>query len=272
MRNTARLGINVLAIATYAPGWASGHPESDKYPPVRPADYATFVRALADRYGRNGTFWRANPRLPRVPLTAIEIWNEPWLSDFWQPAPDPAAYARLVRAAAAAVKAARPRLTILASGDIAQQGGNTDAEWLATLLRADPALWRSSLVNAWSVHPYCNALSPWDTTSPQGVRFDRVLLTRAIAQQAGADKPIWITEFGWSTGPSRPDAVSEDTQAAFEHDALIRATTEWRSFVTRSFVYTWRKPAAGDPYNLLREDGSPRPAWAAIRAVIATAG
>lgn len=264
MRNAARLGVHVLAIATYAPGWASGHPESDKYPPTNPQDYAAFVRAVATRYGQAGTFWRANPRLPQVPLAAIELWNEPWLSDFWRPAPDPAAYARLVRAAASAAKAVRPRLTILASGDVSD-------DWLQQLLAADPGLWRSTLVDAWSVHPYCQSESPWDSTSPQSGRFDRVLLTRALAQQAGADKPIWITEFGWSTDPSRPDAVTEQTQAQYEHDALVRATTEWRSFVARSFVFTWTKPGAGDQYNLIRPDGSVRPAWLAIQSVLASA-
>ena len=50
MRNTAQLGLRVLAIATYTPGWATGHPESDKYPPSDPADFARFVAAVTGRY------------------------------------------------------------------------------------------------------------------------------------------------------------------------------------------------------------------------------
>jgi hypothetical protein len=156
-------------------------------------------------------------------------------------------------------------MAILASGDVSDG-------WLEQLLAADPGLWRSKLVDAWSVHLYCQNESPWDSTSAPLGRFDRILLTRSLARQAGADKPIWITEFGWSTDPSRPDAVSEQTQAQYEHDALVRATTAWRSFVTRSFVYTWTKPKAGDQYNLVRPDGSARPAWLAIQSVLASAG
>jgi polysaccharide biosynthesis protein PslG len=265
MRNAARLGLHVLAIATYAPGWASGHPESNKFPPTNPQDYATFVKAIADRYGRGGTFWRTHRRLVPSPLTAIELWNEPWHISFWGTGPDPTAYARSVRAAATAVKAGRPRMALLASADVSASGG---AEWFRPLLAADPDLWRSGLVDAWSVHLYSQERSPWDAVSPQRYRFDRLLVTRAVARSAGADKPVWITEFGWSTEPGAPDAVSEQTQAQYEHDALVRATTEWSSFVRRSFVFTLTKPSVeADAYNLLRLDGSARPAWQAIRSL-----
>jgi polysaccharide biosynthesis protein PslG len=264
MRNASLLGLHVLALPSYAPGWASGHEDTDAYPPTRPADYAIFAKAVADRYAAGGTFWRLHPRLRPSPLTAIELWNEPWLSASWRSGPDPAAYARLVRAAATRVKATHPGITILAAGDVAE--GNPG--WLQGLLRADIGLWRSKLVDAWSVHPYGHGLSPWDTTVPQDARFDRVLLTRIQSRNAGVDKPIWITELGWRTDPG-PDAVDEATQAVFVRDALLRATTEWRSFVRRSFVFTWTKPSLESDYNLIRPDGSTRPAWAAIQRLAA---
>ncbi|MGZ4415146.1 MAG: hypothetical protein ACXVRZ_12370 [Gaiellaceae bacterium] len=268
MRNAALLGLHVLAVASYAPGWASGHDESDAYPPVRPADYATFVRAVADRYAAGGTFWRQHPRLVPSPLTAIELWNEPWLADSWRSGPNPGAYARLVRAAATLVKSAHPRITLLAAGDVAEENPG----WLQALLQADIALWKSNLVGAWSVHPYGHNRSPYDTTVPQDARFDRVLLTRSETLDAGVGKPIWITELGWRTAGNSLDSVDEQTQAQYERDALLRATTEWRSFVRRSFVFTWTKPSLETDYNLIRPDGSTRPAWAAIQRVAAAAG
>jgi hypothetical protein len=264
MRNASLLGIHVLATAAYSPGWASGHAESDKYPPTNVADYARFVRAVADRYGRGGTFWRLNPRLRPSPVTAIELWNEPWIGEFWASAPDATVYARLVRAAATAVKARHRAITLLASADI----NDLNPTWFSSLLRADPALWRSNLVSAWSVHPYCHADSPFVSALPAPETFDRVLLTRDLARQFGAGKPLWITEFGWRTDQGGPDAVSEDAQARFVRDALVRVRTEWASFITRAFVYTWTKPELEDDYNLLRPDGSARPAWFAIKQLI----
>jgi hypothetical protein len=268
MRNAAQLGIRVLAIATYAPGWASGHPEDDKYPPTNPADYGRFVSAIADRYGRNGTFWRSHPRLTPSPITAIELWNEPWLTGFWKPTPDSAAYARLVRAGATAVKSRHPGIQVLASADVPEESEGVGVDWFKSLLLADPTLWRSRLVNVWSVHLYCHNLSPWDTTETQRARFDRIYLTRSLAQQALADKPIWITEFGWRTAPADHDAVDEETQARYQREALVRINTEWRSFVQRSFVFTFTKPSPEDLYNLVRPDGSARPAWGAIQTFI----
>ena len=268
MRNASVLGMKVLAIATYAPGWASGHAESNKYPPVRASDYANFVRAIANRYGVRGTYWRTHPRLRPAPITAIELWNEPWLTEFWLSGPDPRRYAALVRAAAPAVKARHPEISLLVSGDVPEESEGVGRDWFSTLLAADPALWRSKLVAAWSVHLYAHNLSPWDASAPQRERFDRLLLTRGLAHAAGADKPIWITELGWRTDDS-PDAVSEDLQAVYIRDALLRASTEWGSFVTRSFVFTWTLPSLDTTYNLVRPDGSPRPAWSAIRELLA---
>ena len=39
-KRIAWLGLKVLAIATYTPGWASGHPRREQVPPRDPADYA----------------------------------------------------------------------------------------------------------------------------------------------------------------------------------------------------------------------------------------
>jgi hypothetical protein len=272
MRNAAKLGINVLAVAAYAPPWASGHPESDYYPPLDPTAYAAFVTAVAKRYGRNGVFWKQHRLLAPRPLSAIEIWNEPWHAYFWRPTPDPKAYARLVRVAAGAVKSVHPEISILASGDIFEMLDTRPGEspdWLSPLLAADKDLWRQRLVDAWSVHLYCQNRSPLDSTTPQRWRFDRVLLTRALASKVGATKPIWITEFGWNTDPGDAESVTEAMQAQFERDSLVRVANQW-SFVQRSFVFQWTKPSGNDGYNLLRPDGSTRPAWEAIRTLIAT--
>jgi len=238
MRNAALLGIHVFAIATYAPAWATGHWESNKYPPRRPEDYAAFVRAVADRYATGGTFWRVHPRLRPSPVGAIELWNEPWLTEFWLSGPDAPRYARLVRAAATAVKKRHPEITLLVSADVPDESEGVGRDWFKSLLTADPKLWRSPLIGAWSVHLYAHNLSPRDKTAPQRSRFDRLLLTRSLARSAGADKPMWITELGWRTDSDSPDAVSEQTQALYVRDALVRAGTEWGSFVTRSFVFT----------------------------------
>ena len=138
MASAAKTGTNVLAILDYSARWASSDPSGGgdiHYPPKNFADYATFATKVVERYGSNGTFWAARPDLPRRPLAAVELWNEPWGSWFWKPNPDPAAYARMVRTAATAIRAAKPDMKILISGDlIAIRSDGRGARWLEDVL------------------------------------------------------------------------------------------------------------------------------------------
>jgi len=284
MRNTSKLGINVLAMAGYAPAWANGGHADDKYPPLNPRDYADFVVAISNRYGRNGAFWNANRDLPQHPLAAIELWNEPWLSTFWKPEPDPGRYASIVRAAAPAIKAAHPEIKVLVSGDL-QLGysdgrdytNGTHRNWehgfLARLLKEDFA---SASVDAYSVHAYSQKFAPYQTSISwfadqsfaQQWLYQRLVLTRNMTREAGKTKPLWNTEFGWSTAGD----VDEATQAQYLHDAIQRAVNEWGSFVERSFVYVLEKPHNGDRdggYNLFHDDMSPKPAWLMLQHQLA---
>ena len=72
--------------------------------------------ALARRYGRGGSFWKAHPRLPYEPITDYEVWNEPNFGRLWCPKPDPGAYARLYLAARSAVQAVDPKALVLVGG------------------------------------------------------------------------------------------------------------------------------------------------------------
>lgn len=48
----------------------------------------------------------------------LEIWNEPHNDSYWLPTPDPAAYAKMARAATAAIKAAYPDMPVIAGGGL----------------------------------------------------------------------------------------------------------------------------------------------------------
>jgi hypothetical protein len=285
MANAATNGMNVLGMVGYSPAWANGGRSDDKYPPLNPRDYADFAVAVAKRYGANGSFWAANPSLPVRPLAAIEIWNEPWLWTFWKPNPDVAAYAALVRAAAPAIKSAQPALKVLVSGDLQLgysdgrdysngTGRNWEYGFLAQLLKADFA---SGSVDAYSVHPYCQSFAPYQATISwfadqryaQQWLYQKLVLTKDMVTNAGRFKPLWSTEFGWST---RGD-VDEATQGVYLHDAVKRAVVEWGGFVERSFIYVMEKPRNGDhagAYNLFRDDMTPKPAWTSLQQLLAT--
>jgi polysaccharide biosynthesis protein PslG len=277
MRNAARHGANVVAIAGYAPGWASGRTESDKFPPRDPQDYARFCVAIVERYGERGSFWAENPSLRPAPVRAIELWNEPWFWAFWGPDPDPAGYASLVRAAAPAIKAASRDVRVLISGDL--HTGYRDGRenswlngWLSQLLKQDLPM---QAVDGWSIHPYAGNRGPYQSTiegfadqryATQWL-FEQLPLIRDMTAAAGKFKPLWPTEFGWTTAGE----VTEEAQARFVREAFTRTVDEWGAFVERSFLYVLERPHNGDRdggFSLLRDDGSPKPGWAALSSLL----
>ena len=86
------------------------------YPPRRDRDFGRFTAAVARRYGPRGSFWRANPSLPRVPVTSWQIWNEPNIPAYWASGPDPHEYVRLLAAGAGAIRSVDPKAEIVSAG------------------------------------------------------------------------------------------------------------------------------------------------------------
>jgi hypothetical protein len=269
MANASRLGANILPIVTYAPDWANGQSGDNKYPPSDPSDFARFVHRVLDRYASGGTFWRRHPRLAPVPITRIEIWNEPWHWQFWKPNPDPSSYNRLVRATAEALRRDHPSVMIIASADWNQStsDGSRAGAWFPAVLADDRSLYTGKLVGGYSVHLYSQSRPPSDSRGRQEWRYDRVLLSVAAAKASKALKPFFNTEFGWKT----PDDVAERDQARYLVDAVRIAVEDWGDVVQQSYVYTYQDPQSArgtHEYNLLRANGSTREAWSALSELI----
>ncbi len=268
MTAAARNGVDVVAILAYSAPWAATQPhasDAQHYPPKRPSDYAAYAAAVTRRYGPGGSFWSAHRRLPNHPLAAVEIWNEPWWHGFWRPTANPIAYARLVRAAGASIRRIARHLPILVSADLDQPGRGGEP-WIQQLLAVSPSI--APYVDIWSVHPYPDpkSLGPEQGDVPSS--FQRVPVIERLVADAGVNRPLWITEIGWSSA-NTSEGVSERDQAQFLSQALADALTNWQSFVGRIFIYTWDRDG-GDPsdlqqhFGLLRSNGQPKPALAAV--------
>ena len=264
-------GIKVLFTFWETPCWASTAPAAIKqgcdgnwwdrgvqrYPPAKASDFADALAFLTNRYGRRVAAW--------------EIWNEPNHDDFFKARDKVSAYAALVKAAYPAAKAADPGSTIIA-------GSLADADYEFTEALLDKGV--KGNFDAWSVHPYSEDRSPlhpgfsgWEKKSfAQGVPAVRRTLVRH-----GQIKPIWLTEFGWSTCTVRGQAAYENcvdpsTQATY----LKLAFKQMRSWsyapvgITFNLADTSSDPADRvDNYGLINENGAAKPAYAALRAASA---
>jgi hypothetical protein len=254
-------GLQILALPSYSPVWARPVGTTSHYPPADPTAFAAFAGAAAARYAAVG-------------VHAFEIWNEPNLSMFWSPRPDPSAYARLLVAAAAAVHAADPSATVL-SGGLAPATDAADGSEIrpATFLGALYAAGAGPSFDAVAVHPYSFPALPTDVSTASWNTFQALpRLHDLMAAHGDAGKRLWATEVGAPTG-NAAISVSEDLQSRIVTSA-VAATRGW-SWAGPVFLYSVRDSGAdpADPeqnFGLLRVDFRPKAAWSALQQLLST--
>jgi hypothetical protein len=204
-------GIDVQIMLLQVPCWASSDPTKDcspekldddpppwddAYPPANHQDYADAFVKLVQLYGGSVDTW--------------EVWNEPNVARFWKPAPDAAAYSRLLDLAHDAIKAAQPRATVL-GGSLA----GADLLFLDAMYQAGA----KSNFDALALHPYSGTRAPNDCSDVQWSFACGIDAARSMMVHENDPKPIYLTEFGWSTY-SGQSGVSEATQAQYLQTAL----------------------------------------------------
>lgn len=255
----SKRGISIVANLAYTPSWARpAGATDDKVAPVNVADFATFARAAVVRYAPKG-------------VRHYEIWNEPNISAFWKPAPNPARYTELLKAAYRSIKSGDASVQVLA-GAFSPKGGYNDPQCGTggTTVDINPLNFLEQMYangakgyfDALSHHPYAGSAGPTGThrcnawfemagTSPS--------LVSMLAANGDQGKKIWATEFGtdlaWVGG-------SESKQASQLSDAMRM----WRgySWAAGLMVYSYNQDIEG--FNLVRPDGLPRPAWLTYQA------
>lgn len=262
--NAARArGINVLGLITYTPPWARAAGTTASYPPTNSSDYAAFAKAAAAHFGPLG-------------VHAYEVWNEPNISVFWSPGPDPARYTQLLKAAYTAIKQADPSATVV-SGGLSPYGSigevtSTNMNPVTFLERMYANGARGSF-DALGWHPYnypyglgfygWSAWSQMTETSPSA----RSLMS---ANGDGA-KQIWPTEFGAPTG-STSNSMTEAAQAQLVTDSYAKLKG-W-TWAGPSFFYSFRNLGTNlldieQNYGIIRYDWTPKPAYTAYQAAAA---
>ena len=230
----ARRGIGVLPVIENVPGWAASRPGDLAAPPRDPATLRAFVAALVARYGPRGSLWRENPRLPRQPIRAWQILNEPNVPDFWSEQPPMPAYVAALRAAAGGIRAADPGATVVLAG-------LTNESW--TALEQLYAAGAHGLFDAVAIHPY--------TRRPADVLRILRMARNIMAANGDAALPLWITEISWPAAKGQPgwkvgNEVTDRGQARVLATALrklYRARNELK--LARVLWYSWVSAETG---------------------------
>ena len=169
-----------------APAWAARFPGEFASPPADHGRYAGFVRALAERYGERGSFWRERRRCAAQPLTEWQLWNEPTMQSFWLVQPFAREYVALLRATRRALRQAAPRARIVLAGLVYE---SWDA--LEQIYRAGGRRW----FDAVALHPF--------TRRPDDVLRILERNRTVMARHADAYKPLYLTELSWPSSRGR---------------------------------------------------------------------
>jgi hypothetical protein len=242
MRELLVRDINVLAVLGPSVGWATPYPgdvpnDVSYYEPDLER-FLMYVRAVVERYHEHIDYW--------------EIWNEPDNVHFWKPRPDPVVYTEMLMRTSALIKEIDPDAKVLIGGF-----NPFDITFARTV--AERGGWRSFDIIA--IHPYVDPYGPED-----GNLIASADAVRALASRYG-QKPIWVTEMGWASGPGDRDTVGY-TDEQEQADYLVRSMLLlWQAGVERSFWYML-KDDDHNPYGLFRY-GSGRNDFSQQKAVYA---
>ncbi len=216
--------VNILAVLGHPPGWATPNPTDDPYNNSFSAPdidrFAAWAATTVARYQHQVHYW--------------QIWNEPDNPLFWQPSPDPVAYARLVIATSRAIKKVAPAAVIVSAG--------FNPFNMAFMNRAAEAgIWAE--IDVVAIHPYVNPEQPAYSGLHQAVYYIDGL------QHRYGRRPIWVTEIGWASGLSDrdPPNATPAQQATYLTESM---QILWHAGVDVVFWYTF-KDEAHNPYGLI---------------------
>jgi hypothetical protein len=252
-------GMNVVFVLTGASDGSTTPPD--------PAAFAGDVGAFASHMAQG----------PDGGAAAYEVWNEEDETQFWGAAVDAGRYAAILKAAYPALKAGDPGAKVL----LGPLTGNNYG-FLSQVYAAGAG----GSFDAAAVHTDTACLvdppSSYYRENGQVARFTflgfRTVHDVMVANGQG-DKPIWMTELGWTTATStcargmwagqKPAGVSEAQQAANLREAYH--CLAGYPYVQAGLWFTLKDTSGHgdelDHYGLQRIDSSHKPSWDAFHSV-----
>jgi hypothetical protein len=280
VREAAKQGITVLPYIVGTPGWVAdldgancdvAANQCGTFAPRSKAGldaFKTFTADLVRRYGPNGTFWQLNPSLPQVPIRAWQLWNEQNSPSFYEPKPNVARYAKLVKAGHDGIKSVDPGAEVILGGMFGTPLGGRKpgiAAW-DFLEKLYDVQGIKKYFDGVSIHPYASKLTKVSS------QVDLMRDAMKSGHDTGTD--IWITELGWaSSGPTNPLVRGEKGQAERLTEGFDYFLSKRRAFHIQTVIwYSWQdnpNPNAGlcewcGGSGLLKKNGTTKPSFDAF--------
>lgn len=219
----------------FAPRWAEAHQSNVLdlkgrgkviafLPPASNATFATYATAFMKRYGPHGAFWKANPKLPYVPVTTVEVWNEPDNLYDWGKHINLFDYARMYGAVRTAVHRVDRHARVMTGG----------LAWTESSLPRLLKAFRGKPMDAVAIHPY-------GANPSQSIKLARDAL--ADMRRAGRGRtPVSANEYGWTSFPHTWGSTNPRKVNGYAYTALI-GLAKLRLFEIVPFA--WSDPSWG---------------------------
>ena len=186
LADARREKIRILPILGYGTPWASPGWDSPLY--------EEYVRKVVQRYGRELRIW--------------EIWNEQ-NTGFWGTEPNPAEYVKFLKRIHAIIKEIDPGIMVLSGGT-----SGVPFEYLEGMMKNG----LGEACDAVAIHPYQWAGLPEEI-------IPKLNWLKATMKKYHCEKPVWITEVGWSTA-GYPDYVRKMFDASIRAAGIVPENTE----------------------------------------------
>ncbi len=264
----ALAGIQPVPYVYGSPSWLA---RSENVPPTKSKKgmnaYRDFLTAAAARYGPGGSFWDTfaltHPGVAPRPLEDWEIWNEINSGNFWEPKPDPSAYAKLLRLSAKTLHKVDPSARTMIAGMFAtphNKKGITSFDYLKKLYRKHGVSQATDLV---AVHPYGPKV--------KDVKKQMAKTYKAMRKGGDGGDGMWVTEVGWGSNTKVHSqlVVSPKKQAKLlkqTYKMMIAKRNHWN--LQGVLWYTWRDDTANtglcgwcSSAGLVDQDLDAKPAW-----------
>lgn len=260
VRLAAENQMEVFPFLIGSPGWVASE-EIDL--PVANAwqrrAWASFVRAVVDRYGVEGSFWREEEDVPYIPMRRFEIWNEENIVSFAND-PEPARFATLIRIAGRVIHRRQPGAKVIVGGLFGRPlqipPNVASGDFLARMYRAGRV---KPHFDGIALHPYVA-----DARAMAGQLRN---LGRIARNHGDADVPLYITELGWgsASGPTRWQRGLYGQARELDQALAIVSANRLRWNIRGVWWFTWADEGGSCLFcgsaGLLDAKREAKPAW-----------
>lgn len=175
-------------------------------------------------------------------VTAIEVHNEPNLTLEWSRGPDAWEYTQMLRVVYTEIKAVAPQIIVVSGGlapapDFPGRAAN-DLDFARVMFESGAG----AFFDVFGYHPYGFNAPPEQEPSRDVFNFRRVELIRAIMNQNNlAEKPIWLTEFGWLRNPAEDGVPCSVADPNFREFVWMQLDSQTQSdYIVRAFDFADR--------------------------------